>query len=52
MQDRHPEEPGQKSPSEEPERAFQIGRLLGAIGIVLVVLAGAAVLVDVLVLGW
>ena len=52
MQDQHPEEPRQDSTSDKPEREFHIWRLLGAIGVVLLLLAGVSALVDVLVLGW
>ena len=52
MQGQHPEEPQQESPSAAPEREFRIWRLLGAIGVVILLLAAAAVWVDALVLGW
>lgn len=50
MQDPHPEEPRHAEPP--PEREFHLWRLLGAIGVVMLLLAGAAALVDVMVLGW
>ncbi len=52
MQARHPEDPSQQPSSSEPEKHFHPWRLLGAIGIVLLLLAATSVLVDVLVLGW
>lgn len=52
MQDPHPEDTSHQASSSEPEKQFHPWRLLGAIGIVLVLLAAASALVDVLVLGW
>lgn len=52
MQDQHPEEPRQASSAEPPGREFHLWRLLGAIGVVILLLAAAAALVDVMVLGW
>lgn len=51
MQGQHPQEPDQES-SDKPGREFHPWRLLGALGIVILLLGGAAALVDVLVLGW
>jgi hypothetical protein len=48
----HPE-PGQEvPPNRDAERRFHPWRLLGVIGLVMVVLAGIAAAVDILVLGW
>jgi len=45
------EAPRRDSPAAEPESEFHLWRLLGAIGIVILLLAGAAALVDIVVLG-
>lgn len=52
MQGRHPEEPSPDSSVAKPDREFHPWRLLGALGIVILLLAGAAALVDIIVLGW
>lgn len=44
-------EAGTPSPQADPERPFRIWRLLGVIGVVLVGLAAASAIVDILVLG-
>lgn len=52
MQGPHPKEPRSDSAAESAGREFHPWRLLGALGIVILLLAGAAALVDIIVLGW
>jgi len=52
MQGRHPEDPSEQPSNEEPEKQFHPWRLLGIIGVVLLLLVAASALVDVMVLGW
>lgn len=48
----HPEPGGDTPPERDEERNFHPWRLLGVIGLVMVVLAAIAAAVDILVLGW